>query len=47
MKLARLLFATAALVLVTACNATDPTGPDTRAPDRPVYDAGTHNGSGG
>ncbi|CAN5671298.1 hypothetical protein BH23GEM3_BH23GEM3_15660 [soil metagenome] len=47
MKLARTLLAAAALLLVTACHATDPIGPDTRVPDQPMYEQGGQHGSGG
>lgn len=47
MKLARLLLAVFGLTFVAACNAANPTSPELSPTDQPLYEEGTHNGSGG
>lgn len=47
MKLVHVLLVIVTLAFVTACNGSDPTGPDTRAPAGAVYEEGGQHGSGG
>jgi predicted small secreted protein len=46
MKLVRMLLAATMITFVAACNATNPVGPDTGVPVRPVYNGGYHGSNG-
>jgi hypothetical protein len=46
MKLVRMLLAAVTITFVAACNTVNPIGPETAAPDHPVYDGGYYGSKG-